>query len=90
MPEQEGKIDLFEKGYNLTLKGKDAHRQALSCAFEDGFYWSAIEKLPKATIDPKKLAYLRLPFTDLYQAIFEMKVEKVPEELYIVTKLSLE
>ena len=33
MPEQEERIDIFEKSYNLALKGKDAHRQTLSWAF---------------------------------------------------------
>ena len=32
-PEQEDKIDLFEKGYNLQLKGKEAHKQTLNFAF---------------------------------------------------------
>jgi hypothetical protein len=54
-----------------------------------------IENLPKATVDPKKLAYLRFAFTDLYHAIFtkhkEMaKTQKIPEELYIVVQLSPE
>lgn len=44
--------------------------QALRWAFEDSFYWQMIERLPKATTDPKRMAYLRLPFSDLYQAIF--------------------
>ena len=78
MPEQEDKISKFENEYDHALKRKCSHKQALDWAFDDSFYWSIIEKLPKATIDPKKLAYLRLPFTDLYQAIFEMKVQKDP------------
>ena len=53
--------------------------QAIKWAFDDNFYWKLIEKLPQATTDPKKLAYLRLPFLELSQAIFEKKVLKVPE-----------
>lgn len=72
----------------MSFHGKDAHKQTLNWAFDDSFYWNTVEKLPKATTDPKKLAYLRLPFSDLYQAIFEKKEEKYPEELYLVAKLS--
>jgi hypothetical protein len=79
MPEQDSKIAKFETEYNLSLQGREGHRQTLQWAFDDCFYWNIIEKLPKATVDPKRLAYLRLPFTDLYQAIFELKVQKSPE-----------
>ena len=90
MPKHEEQVDQFQKEYNIALKGKDAHSQVLKWAFADSFYWLLVERLPKATIDPKRLAYLRLPFTDLYQAIFETKVQKDPEVLYLVTYLNLE
>jgi hypothetical protein len=60
----------------------------LRWAFEDSFFWKLVEGLPKATTDPKKLGYLRLPFCDLFQAVFEKKVKKNPEELYIVAQLN--
>ena len=69
-PDQTDKITKFENEYSLTFTGNEAHAQTLQWSFDESFYWHLIEALPKATTDPKKIAYLRLPFIDLFQAIF--------------------
>lgn len=59
---------------------------------KDSFFWQIIEFLPKVTTDPKRLAYLRLPFRDLYRAIRNKytKLEKRPKKLFVVSLLSKE
>jgi hypothetical protein len=66
-----------------------AYNQSLQWAFEDNFYFKLAENLPKATTNPKKLAYLRLPFSDLWQSIYQKhkEIQKVPE-IYIVAQLN--
>ena len=74
----------------MKLSGQTAYNQSLQWAFDDNFYFKLAENLPKATTDPKKLAYLRLPFSDLWQAIYHKHkdIQKAPDSLYIVTQLS--
>jgi hypothetical protein len=38
--------------------------------FKNPWYWELVSKLPKITQNPKKLAYLRAPFKDIYKTIF--------------------
>ena len=52
----------------------------------NNFYFDSVESLPKITTDPKKLAYLRLPFKDIYEAILK-KFKSQPKnyhEVYLV------
>lgn len=65
-------------------------KQVLDWAFKDSFYWNLIDNLPKVTTDPRKLAYLRLPVKDTYEAILSgyRENKKRPESLHIVIELS--
>ena len=69
MPEEQKNIKQFEATFKTNLSEAEANAQALKWAFRDAFFWKMIELLPKLTTDPKKLAYLRLPFRDLYKAV---------------------
>jgi hypothetical protein len=55
--------------------------------FRNSFYWELVDRLPKVSSDPKRLAYLRIQFKDIYEAILEayneMKIN--PNTIYIVT-----
>ena len=74
----------------MKLTGEAAYNQAIEWAFSESFYFKLVENLPKATTDPKKLAYLRLPFSDLWLAIYNKhkELQKGPNELFIVTQLN--
>lgn len=85
-------IEDFERSYQLKLPAADAHRQIIDWAMRDWFCWKLIEAIPKSTTDPRRLAYIRLPFGDLFVAIEQSyrQMVSLPQTLWIVVSLSVQ
>lgn len=85
-PENAQEVEQFEKEYILDLPTEDKVQQTLSWMGKQNFFFESTQQLPKITMDPKKLGYLRLPFKECYEAIissYKKKPKKVGE-LYMV------
>ena len=68
-PEQVGEIDMFQRQYNIDLKGEQKRKMVLDWVFRNNFYWDIISQITKNTSDPKRTAYLRLPIQDIFETI---------------------
>jgi hypothetical protein len=83
-------INEFETNFKVNIPEQQANEQVLQWAFRKSFFWDMLDTIPKSTTDPKRLAYLRMPFRDLYRAIRSQyaKLEKRPLKLYIVSNIN--
>lgn len=68
-PNRKAEIAKFDSELKI---GENMNKMILKWAFDSkSFFWEVISKLPKITLDSKRLGYLRLPFFHLYKAILE-------------------
>ena len=70
-PNQAKGIELFEREYNVNLPSAKRVEQTLKWMVKDNFYWHSIKELPRSSYVPEELAYLRLLFQDIEEAIYK-------------------
>jgi len=89
-PKETEAIDEFENNFQINLPENERNDQILKWVFKKSFFWDLIDHTLKTTMNPKRIAYLRLPLRHLYNAIFCRSKQKkvIPKTMYIVTELN--